>query len=52
MTAGYTYSSVDSEQVLRFGAAIPITHGVQFEPWIRFKNNALWDISLQVRVQI
>ena len=52
ITAGYTYKSTDSEQFIRFGAAIPITRGVQFEPWIRFKDNALWDISLQVRVRI
>ncbi len=52
VTAGYTWKSPQGEQFLRFGGAFPITRGVQFEPWIRFKNNALWDVSLQLRIQI
>jgi hypothetical protein len=52
LSAGYTWVSPGSHQYLRFGGALPITRGVQFEPWIRFRDNALWDISLQIRVRV
>ena len=52
LTAGYSWVAPEGKQYLRFGGALPITRGVQFEPWIRFKDNALWDVSLQIRVRV
>jgi hypothetical protein len=52
LTAGYTWEGPDGKQFLRFGSVAPITRGVQFESWVRFKDNALWDVSLQIRVRL
>jgi len=52
LTAGYTWVAPTGKQFMRFGAALPIIKGIQFEPSIRFKNNALWDLSLQIRVRV
>jgi hypothetical protein len=52
LTAGYTWVSPAGQQFLRFGGSLPITRGIDFEPWIRFRDNALWDISLQIRIRL